>query len=211
MLSNLIKNKIRGFTLVELLVVVGIIGILASFILSNLSNVRTKGLDARKQLEINSINNALFLFYDKFNRMPYNYNLYTGGVSRLCTDLNGGSIPCSGAYTPNTGACESKVNDAPGASDTVGTDLRNINPAAFNKSMQELVDAGFLPDIPKSPGGSGYCYYNTGARNQFGAIIMTDLDASVPSVDGLPASCRQTGMGWCDKVSSHQYCRCNPY
>jgi prepilin-type N-terminal cleavage/methylation domain-containing protein len=202
----ILKNK-RGFTLVELLVVIAIIGILAAFIMADLSKVRTKALDARKQLEINLIGNALALFYDKFNRMPGNYNYYN------VTTQQHSLTSISGPGWVLAGACEGKVNDAPGASDTVGSDLRNIYPEAFNKSMQELVDAGFLPGIPKSPGGSGYCYLDRGPNSASGAIIMTDLDASNPSMEGLPASCRPfTGLTWCrSDVENHQYCRCNPY
>ncbi|PJE72996.1 MAG: hypothetical protein COV00_02265 [Candidatus Tagabacteria bacterium CG10_big_fil_rev_8_21_14_0_10_40_13] len=43
----------------------------------------------------------------------------------------------------------------------------------YDQSMQELVNAGFLSVIPKSPGGGGYCYYNYGAGNSIGAIIVT--------------------------------------
>lgn len=85
--------------------------------------------------------------------------------------------------------------------------------AFYNQSMQELVTAGFLAAIPKSPGGGVYCYYNYGAGNSVGAIMVTSLDVAPNTTSGIPPSCRPWGAGqnWCDQSSSKVYCLCNPY
>ena len=47
-----IKDSNRGFTLMELLIVVAIIGLLASMILVGLSSFRTRGRDARRIFDV---------------------------------------------------------------------------------------------------------------------------------------------------------------
>ena len=83
----------------------------------------------------------------------------------------------------------------------------------YNQSMQELVNAGFLGVIPKSPGGGGYCYYNYGAKNSVGAIMVTNLEAAPNTTTGIPPSCRPwlPGQNWCDQSSNKYYCLCTPY
>jgi prepilin-type N-terminal cleavage/methylation domain-containing protein len=65
----------RGFTLVEILVVIAIIGILASIIMASLSTARAKGRDAKRLSDIKQIQLALELFYDACGNYPANiYN-----------------------------------------------------------------------------------------------------------------------------------------
>src|SRR5664279_825429 len=63
-------NLKKGFTLIEILVVVAIIGILASVVLASLNSARSKGRDARRVSDIHQINNALALYYDDHQAYP---------------------------------------------------------------------------------------------------------------------------------------------
>jgi prepilin-type N-terminal cleavage/methylation domain-containing protein len=48
----------KGFTLVEIIVVIAIIGILAAIVLASLGTARNKGSDAKIQEQMNSLRNA---------------------------------------------------------------------------------------------------------------------------------------------------------
>jgi prepilin-type N-terminal cleavage/methylation domain-containing protein len=57
------KNFKQGFTIIELLVVVAIIGILSSVVLAVLSSAKNKGIDAAVKTNLHTIINQAALFY----------------------------------------------------------------------------------------------------------------------------------------------------
>lgn len=59
-------NK-KGFTIVELLLVIAIIGFLASIVLASLQGARAKTRDARRMQDLGQIRTALILYYDFYN------------------------------------------------------------------------------------------------------------------------------------------------
>ena len=101
------------------------------------------------------------------------------------------------------GACDKQL---PGHSITTN------NPAAYNASMQELVDAGLLSEIPHSVGTMPYCYFDYASGSAAGGLMVTALEATPPSTTGLSPSCRPFSSSWCaNNNSTTQYCLCNPY
>lgn len=61
----------RGFTIIELLVVVAILGILASIILATTGPMRAKARDARRVSDLEQIFTALTLYYDDHGKLPF--------------------------------------------------------------------------------------------------------------------------------------------
>ncbi len=60
----------KGFTLIELIVVVAIIALLAAVVLSSFDNVQFKAHDARRVQEMGSIQKELELYYIAHSRYP---------------------------------------------------------------------------------------------------------------------------------------------
>lgn len=85
------KNNNQGFSLIELLVVISIIGVLSAILIMNLVGARERSRDAQKIQNLNSIKNALRMYYNDYQAYP------SPGVS--CTNgcINGiGSTYLSG-------------------------------------------------------------------------------------------------------------------
>lgn len=64
------KNNQRGFTLVELLVVIGVIAVLSGLLLTNLVGIRQRAGDANKKGSLDQLKKALRLYYNDYNRYP---------------------------------------------------------------------------------------------------------------------------------------------
>jgi prepilin-type N-terminal cleavage/methylation domain-containing protein len=66
-----------GFTLIELMVVIAIIGLLSAIVISSLSTARTKGTDASNKMALQQVKNALALYASDNNG---NYPLATSSL-----------------------------------------------------------------------------------------------------------------------------------
>jgi len=82
-----IKNKNKGFTLIEMLIVITIIALLASLILVGMGGARAKTRDSRRIADLHNVMNALELYYAKDYSYPDASNwdglittLTTGGI-----------------------------------------------------------------------------------------------------------------------------------
>ena len=105
--------------------------------------------------------------------------------------------------------------------DSNGRMPNNYNPCCgvtegsiyYDQSMQELITGGFLSAIPKSPGGGLYSYYNYGAGNPTGALMVTSLETVPDTTTGVSPSCRPwaPATNWCSQSSSKEYCICTTY
>ncbi|HVS58656.1 MAG TPA: type II secretion system protein [Candidatus Saccharimonadales bacterium] len=54
-----LKNRQRGFTIVELLIVIVVIGILATLVITTYSGIQAKARDTKRQTDINTIQSHL--------------------------------------------------------------------------------------------------------------------------------------------------------
>ncbi|MFH0851996.1 MAG: type II secretion system protein [bacterium] len=158
--------KNNGFTLMELLVVVAIIGILASIVLVSLNSARAKARDAKRLQDIRQIQSALDLYYDKYGAYP---------VSGNCA-----------ATLPNSGWCNSVEslssnswirNGSSNLSEFIGKDP--IDP-------KQGSSANWAPS-----GGGTYFYYANGygGAGQWYMIILglENVSNAAQQTDGVRA------------------------
>lgn len=76
----MIHNSQKGFTLVELLIVVGIIAILATLIVSNLSRVQARTRDAKRIADMDAVKKYIQDYYSQFQYYPPYSVSELGGV-----------------------------------------------------------------------------------------------------------------------------------
>ena len=79
-------KKSSGFTLVELLIVIVIIGILASIGLSSFASAQAKSRDAKRKANLSQIASALELYYNDKGTYPADSSGGTGNF-KICGEL----------------------------------------------------------------------------------------------------------------------------
>lgn len=120
-----VLKKKKGFTLVELLIVISIVAILSAVVMSNFTLARQKGRDARRKVDIQSIQSALELYRSDIGSYPAAAALsacggaLTGTVG-TSTVTYMRKIPCR----PDTGVYTYTPS---GTTYTITTSLENTN------------------------------------------------------------------------------------
>ena len=66
----MLKNNKKGFTIIELLIVIAIIGLLATISIVSLNGARLKGRDAARLGNIKQIQTALEMYYNDQGSYP---------------------------------------------------------------------------------------------------------------------------------------------
>jgi len=79
-----IKNK--GFTLVELLVVVAVIGLLVTAVTISVAKIKPRRQDVHRVSDIKSIQEALAMYHNNFRSYPI-YDGYITGSDSMSSDL----------------------------------------------------------------------------------------------------------------------------
>jgi prepilin-type N-terminal cleavage/methylation domain-containing protein len=127
------SNIQKGFTLIELMVVISIVTLLSSIVFASVNIAHSKAIDARKKVEVAQVEKALLLYEDTHGGRPPDF--LVGGV----------------------------YNSAGGGDSAAVEDLQNpTSPGnvAYEASMQLLVNDGLIPQIPRSPGNQPYAYFH---------------------------------------------------
>ncbi|MEI7632286.1 MAG: prepilin-type N-terminal cleavage/methylation domain-containing protein [bacterium] len=65
-----IKKVQQGFTIIELLIVIAIIGVLAGLVLNNFQGAQAKARDVQRRTDLNSIHGKLEEYYNNNNGYP---------------------------------------------------------------------------------------------------------------------------------------------
>lgn len=77
------KTQTSGFTLIEILVVISIIGILAALLLANMAGIRGRAADAKLKNNMTQFRTALRYYYNENQNYPG-----ANGVDVTCRSLN---------------------------------------------------------------------------------------------------------------------------
>ena len=140
--SSIVNRKSLGFTLVELLIVVGIIGILATLLMANFIGVRQRARDAQRKSDVRQIQSALEIYRSDIGSYPaalYSTSCPTSSslVGGTPTNTYMQKIPCdpssstyynsgsylytsSGGTTYTLGGCLENTADLQGTSTSPG-------------------------------------------------------------------------------------------
>lgn len=73
-----LKKKQSGFTIVELLIVIVVIGILALLVVNTFSGIQKKARDSERQTDINALHGQLEAYYAQNAKYPSLANLQDG-------------------------------------------------------------------------------------------------------------------------------------
>ena len=143
------KKISKGFTLIEMLIVITIIALLASLILVGMGGARAKTRDSRRIADLHNVMNALELYYAKNYYYP-NETDWTGLTTAVTTGNIGVSrIPQDPLNTSPTAKTYYYGVSADGQDYGLGADLETEDP-----SLNDDVDGtlyGIACDDP------GYC------------------------------------------------------
>lgn len=97
----------KGFTIVELLIVIVVIGILAALVISTFSGVQARARDAQRQTDIKSLSTQLEVFYTDNGGYPILSNVSTTTLkgldaAALVAPGDSGSNSLTNTATPTT-------------------------------------------------------------------------------------------------------------
>jgi len=127
------KKQRRGFTLIEILIVVAIIAILASVVLVGLGPTQQQGRDARRLSDLREAQTALELYYNKNGVYP---DASTWGPASTAGTMafilvNGGIGVAQIPNDPSTGATYYYQSSADDSSYVIGAKLESANNSVF--------------------------------------------------------------------------------
>lgn len=82
-----LKNKAKGFTIVELLIVIVVIGILATLVIVTFTGIQQKARDSKRKTDLNALDSHAEAYYASNGYYPTLKDLQT--ASFLSTSLKG--------------------------------------------------------------------------------------------------------------------------
>lgn len=133
------KASRRGFTLIEMLIVIAIIGILSSIVLVGLGPVQRRGRDARRQSDLHGAQTALELYYNKCGHYPGGSNCEAASGedwAAMTTAVTGAGLGIS-KLSNDPSSVETYYYGTDGPSYVVGAKLED----AGNPSLKDDEDA----------------------------------------------------------------------
>ncbi len=137
----MINNRFKkGFTLIELMVVIALIAILSSVLLVSLSSSRAKGRDAKRIADIDALKTALALYADSHSsRYPDTLAVLADPTVRL--------LPAP-PVAPNNGEFYSYVRSNDGLSYHLGATLEASDPVGSVLGRDKDCNSGVIGSCP---------------------------------------------------------------
>lgn len=96
----------KGFTIIELLIVIAIIAILAGLVLNNFQGAQAKARDTQRVTDVNNIHSKLEEYYNENNAYPQTFTAATfpGIDAESLKDPDGNSVVINAAVADATAA-----------------------------------------------------------------------------------------------------------
>lgn len=195
------KQFSKGFTLLEVLVVVSIIGLLSSIVFSSISTSRVKSRDTLRITQIREVQNALDLYYAVNGVYPDNTTALTApevphNWSSMLSSLN------SGNFIKATFLDNKKSEGFLANFDFIKTAYAVIGFPFYPSSIQDpLYKAG--ADYPYS---YGYTAYNSGKTYKIRLYLENPSNSLFSSsLQGVFLDASVLGATACDKTAPFYY------
>ena len=133
-----LNKRSQGFTIVELLIVIVVIGILAALVLNSFTGVQARARDTERRTDINAIATQLEVYYNDAGGYPTSAELTddaSGGWVETnlkgfdktgLIDPKGNKLNASGGsytYTPAPASCTGATGATPCTSFTITADM----------------------------------------------------------------------------------------
>ena len=145
----------KGFTIVELIVVVAIIGIVSGIIVASVNNSKAKGRDSKRIADISVIQLALENYYDINRNYPTSLSVFSSDSSVPIKDPLGGDYLYAALDVKNENVCSSGGCQ----SYHLGATLELASGILDDDTVDKDGTVGFEGgDNSGCGGGSGKCY-----------------------------------------------------
>lgn len=148
-----------GFTLVELLVVIAVIGMLAGLLLTNFVGVRGRASDAKRKSDIAQLKTAVRIYYNDFQNYP--------------TASSGTMMGCG---TAGTSACSANGTFSAGSSGTIYMKRLPESFRYYSDAADEFVIAVELDNVSDSDIAASQTRCNISGRAYISPAIDTTTD-----------------------------------